>query len=336
LGLGINIYTGSFTSDVNFFYTFDDGINGLRFYPHIESRYSGINFTVGLMYALDKLRFAGVVKTPFTLKESNDVKLFTDWIEQGEINPNSYLLSPFFETDRKWKMPTMIGFGTSYQINSLTLAADFEYRKYSETELTYRRNIANPEDQEVTTGDYLMDNWWGEEGTESPFVPSLGWRDLTQFRVGAEYVVGTEFGSIPLRVGYRNDPKPFKTQTDPGEVYLRSDFTQIYVVGSDTFYNSQPRFVQSNQGSGKGSWINGGILTFGTGIAWSQIKLDITYEYAKYDDIERDVYTQIALIKVDGTNVPHVALHKLTDRNKFSKTESNKYSRLMISFTGFF
>jgi len=327
LGLGVNIYAGKFTSDVNFFVTVDQGVNGRRFHPNITSDYSGFNFTFGGMYKLDKFRLAGVVKTPFTLKEENDVKLFTDIIELGQIlETPSTLASPFFKTDRKWKMPAMIGFGTSYQVNSLTLAADVEFRNYSKTEVTYRRNIADPSGEEVTTGDYLTDKWWGSKGNQPPFVPSLEWRDLTQFRIGAEYLINTRFGDIPLRVGFRNDPKFFKTQLDSSLVYLRTD---MYVYGSDTIY--VPTFVQSSYGVENGSWVNGNILCFGTGIAWSQIKFDITYEYATYDDVNEEVLT--GLIPFDRGN--RVLLDPL-EQKRFSKEESNKYSRIMISFTGFF
>ncbi|MCK4403743.1 MAG: hypothetical protein KAW02_01510 [candidate division Zixibacteria bacterium] len=342
LGAGINIYTGKFTSDVNFFVPFltaieglvapdPTGSNGFRFHPNIVSDYSGFNFTFGAMYAWDRLRLGGVVKTPFTLKEDNDIKLFVDHIELGIVveQLEDLLAQPLFKTDRKWKMPTMFGFGTSYQINSLTLAADLEFRNYSKTEVTYRRG--DPSEQEVTTGDYLTDKWWGSEGREPPFVPSLGWRDLTQFRIGAEYMINTKLGSIPIRVGFRNDPKLFKTQLDSSEVYLRGDIISTVVFENDTLYVYKPAFIQSNHGVQKGSWVNGNVFSFGTGIAWSQIKLDITYEYALYDDVEKDVFTQIALYD-EG----YKKIQKVTERKKFSNKESNKYSRIMISFTGFF
>ncbi|KPL02621.1 MAG: hypothetical protein AMJ73_08505 [candidate division Zixibacteria bacterium SM1_73] len=312
LGAGVNIYAGSVSNDVNFFfpayrYGIDpSGLNGFLFRPTIRTDYSGFNFTVGAMYTLDQLRLAGVVKTPFTLEEDNDVKLFTDIIEGGKVSQYSYLVSPLFKTDRKWKMPLMMGFGTSYQLNDLTLAADVELRSYSETELTYRENLANPSANEITT--------------------SLDWRDLTQFRIGGEYVVHTKFGDIPLRIGFRNDPKLLKTQLDSSEVFLRMD---MYVYGTDTIY--QPAFVQTNQGVEKGSWLNGSVISFGTGIAWSQIRLDVTYEYAQYDDVNKEVFTDLR--PFDRGN--KVFLDPWY-RQSFSKEESNKYGRIMISFTGIF
>jgi hypothetical protein len=280
------------------------------------------------MYKYDKFSLGAVVKTPFTLKEENDVKLYTDVIEDGVIlDFESILRSPFFKTDRKWKMPLMIGVGGAYQLNALTLSADLEYRGYSKTEITYRRNIANPEDVEVTTGGYVTGEWWGKEGATPPFVSSIQWRNTTQFRIGGEYLLNTKYGKVPLRLGYRNDPQPFTSSVNPSEVYLRTD---QYIVGSDTFYT--PAFVQSNNGTKQGSWVSGNIITVGTGLSWTQIKLDFTLEYATYPDVNKE--TSTAWITFDRGN------KKLLEEG-YKHTFSNKetsihYSRIMISFTGFF
>jgi hypothetical protein len=323
LGAGINIYAGKFTSDVNFFspllggvefgegrYAFaidTTGLTGYRFHPHIIGSYSGFNFTLGTIYTWNKLRLAGVIKTPFTLKEDNDVQLLTDVIVLGILDEvSSRFRSPLFKTDRKWKMPLMIGFGTSYQLNALTLAGDVEFRNYSKTEITYRENLANPTGNEITT--------------------SLDWRNLTQIRIGGEYMVHTKFGDIPLRAGFRNDPKLFKTELDSSEVYLRMD--RVFLEG--VTYLS-PAFLQSNYGVEKGSWVNGNIFSFGTGIGWGQIKLDIAYELARYPDMENVIFSNFRRF-----DRGYKLLFNPYDTQMFSKKESNNYSQIMISFTGFF
>ena len=313
LGAGVNVYNGSFTSDVNFLLPvgeeeFDPyGRSAFSFCPTIESDYSGFNFTIGAMYAIKKLRLAGVVKTPFTLKEDNDVQLLADFLEYGIVNePVSRSISLLFKTDREWKMPSMIGLGTSYQINSLTVAVDVEFRNYSKTELTYRENLANPAGDKVTT--------------------DLGWRNITQFRVGGEYTVDTKFGSIPLRFGYRNDPKLFKTQLDSSEVFVRTDLR--YIAGEPSYL---PTHIQSNYGVEKGSWVDGSVLAFGTGIGWSQIRFDVTYEYARYDDVERTTSTSFKVF--DRANMVY---SESWDEETFSSKKSYDYTRIMIGFTGFF
>ncbi|MCK4386222.1 MAG: hypothetical protein KAW52_08175 [candidate division Zixibacteria bacterium] len=322
LGLGINVYGGGFDSEVNLFYPrgyhFPEGywadisIDTLtgdttvyvyeKFHPTINTDYSGFNFTVGGMYQIEKLKMAAVVKTPFTLKEENDMKLLVDYM-QGEmlIEDITRELSPLFETDRKWKMPLMIGFGASYQLNDLTLAADVEFRNYSKVELTYRDNLANPSGDEITE--------------------SLDWRNLTQFRIGGEYLVHTRLGDIPIRAGFRNDPKLYK---DFGsmEIYLEEYRYKLY---------QSPKYVKSKVGTESGSWVNGNVFSLGTGIAWSQIKFDIILEYGKYDDVQQEVSTNIVALDQKGK-----IIETIWGPHEFSRKKSNKYNRIMVSFTGFF
>ncbi len=329
VGGGVNIYTGKFTNKSYWFYPIDENgyylpgdpgeDNGLRLHPEIKTDYSGFNFTTGLMYMTGKLRLAGVLKTPYSLHEDNDVKLFTDRMINGVELGISYLLSPFFETEREWDMPTMLGFGASYQVNSLTLAADVEYRGYSKTEVTYKRNIADPSTNDVTTGSNITDSWWVEEGREPPSVRSLEWRDLTQFRVGAEYMVKTGIGTFPLRVGFRTDPQLYTTQLDSSWVYIRAD-----TEGDNVF-------LQSKRGVETGDWVDGSIFSLGTGVAWSQIKLDVTFEFAKYDDVTKNVSTGVIYYRPSE----RISLDPESQR-ELSGTVSNKYTRIIVSFTGFF
>lgn len=328
LGLGVNIYAGGFNSDVNLFYpkgyyqditidtlTGNTTVNLYeKFHPSMKTDYSGFNLTFGGMYQIDKLKLAAVVKTPFTLKEDNDVKLLVDYVVGGVL-VDSYTrsLSQMFKTDRKWKMPVMIGFGSSYQLKDLTLAGDVEFRSYSKSKLTYRDNLANPSGDEIIT--------------------SLNWRDLTQFRIGGEYLVHTKYGSIPIRAGFRNDPKLFTNRHDSMEVYMEE---HEYTVGEVTFL--LPAYIKSKPGTEVGSWVNGNIFSFGTGIAWSQIKFDITFEFAKYDDVEQKVVTEIVAFDRGNKRIDYILYDNPegNGRKEFSRKESYKYNRIMVSFTGFF
>ena len=323
LGLGVNIYGGGFTTNGNLSYpkgyyqditidtlTGDTTVNLYeKFHPTIKTDYSGVNLTVGGMYQMNKLKMAAVVKSPFTLKEENDVKLLVDYMQQGVLmDATTIALSPLFKTDRKWKMPMMIGVGTSYQLNALTLAADVEFRNYSKTKITYRENLANPTGNEITT--------------------SLGWRDLTQFRIGGEYVVHTKFGNIPIRAGFRNDPQLYKDVLDSMEVFMEE---HMYYIG-DTL-SLRPTYIKSKPGKETGSWVNGNVFSFGTGIAWSQIKFDITFEFAKYDDVQQQVITEV--VEFDR-GYKKIVLPPISGPYEFSQKQSNKYNRIMVSFTGFF
>lgn len=333
LGLGINIYAGGFESNTDFYYprssqtdinarvdttiidadtTIDTVITSvniyLHYHPSIECEYSGVNFTVGGMYQMEKLNLAAVIKTPFTLREKNDLKYLVDQWELG-VGQTSGILSTTTEGefDRKWKIPLTLGFGASYQLPSLTLAADLEWRNYSKSEVTYHKKALDPLSEEVT------DN--------------LNWRNVTQFRIGGEYMIHTKLGDIPIRAGFRNDPKLFTDRYDSMEVFMEEYIT--FVPGYDTLW---PQYIKSKPGKEVGSWVNGNVFSFGTGIGWSQIKFDLSFEFAKYDEIERKVSTEIVAFDPAKKRIRNI----IYGPKEFSQKVTNKYSRIMVSFTGFF
>jgi long-subunit fatty acid transport protein len=334
LGVGVNIYRGGFTSNVNLSYpksivtsintridttiaadtTIDTVVTAVNIYEHfhptIESDYSGYNFTIGGMYQMDKLNLAAVVKTPFILREKNDFRYLSD-ILYGGVTYESGVMSTTTEgeADREWKIPIMVGFGASYRLPSLTLAADLEFRNYSKSEVTYHKKVLDPNSEEVTA--------------------DLEWRNLTQFRIGGEYMLHTRFGDIPIRAGFRNDPKLFTDQYDSMDVFIEEYERGQHIEGYNDLY---PQYIKSKPGVEVGSWVNGNVFSFGTGIAWSQIKLDVTFEFATYDDVQRKVFTEIAAFDPGERRISYV----LWEPKEFSQKISNKYNRIMVSFTGFF
>ena len=334
LGFGINIYGGGFKSEASLFYPSSDltdiwayidtiiaadttidtlvlAVNRYaHFHPTIESDYSGFNFTIGSMYQIEKLKFAAVVKTPFILKEKNDARLLLDYCTGGwcEVSEHSRLSTTTEgEFDREWRIPIMVGFGASYQLPSLTLAADLEFRNYSKSEVTYHEKTLVPLSEKVTA--------------------DLDWRDLTQFRIGGEYMVHTKLGDIPLRAGFRNDPQLFTDQYDSMEVFM--EVHEKNVPGRNPLW---PEYIKAKPGVEVGSWVNGNVFSFGTGIAWSQIKFDITFEFASYDEVQRKVFTEIAAFDPGERRISYV----LWEPKEFFQKISNKYNRIMVSFTGFF
>jgi hypothetical protein len=115
--------------------------------------YSGFNLGVGSMVDFGglsnpiPLKVGIAIKTPFNLDEDGD----------------------------KVKMPIMYGFGASYRVGeNLTLAADFEIRKYKSSDVA----------------DF----------------------DLNQFRIGGEYLIVRDFAVIPIRVGFQTVPTTLENQ----------------------------------------------------------------------------------------------------------------------------
>jgi len=118
------------------------------------------------------------------------------------------------------EMPLMIGFGTSYRFGeNLTLAADYEMRKYGASEIVY------------------------EDGSSVPLCDSE--EDLTQFRVGGEYTIITDFAVIPLRLGYQNVPT------------LIADEDENQVIGSG--------------------------FSFGSGLIFDRFSFDATFQISGYE-----------------------------------------------------
>jgi len=111
--------------------------------------------------------------------------------------------------------PSMIGFGASYRIGEFfTLASDYEMRLYSETDF-------------------------------SEF-------DLNQFRVGAEYLIVSDFAVIPIRAGFFTEPTTRHTGED-----------------------SDPYFV--------GDQIQGNGISLGSGLIFEKFSFDVSGSYSGYE-----------------------------------------------------
>lgn len=161
VGASANIYTGTtdYTSKVKSGY-FED--------TEESYDYSGTNFTIGGLVDLNQLSLGVVFKTPFGLNETN-----SDTDYDVDIN-----------------MPSMLGFGVSYKATDvLTIAADYEMRKFSNASITYNEDYINH-----------------RKGVEE----DLNYEDLNQFRLGMEYLVVTGNNVMPVRLGFATTPTPFK------------------------------------------------------------------------------------------------------------------------------
>ncbi len=182
LGAALNIYTGKTTVDWE---SWDSG-NEI---DAPEEKYSGTNFTVGGLLDFGTFRLGGVFKSPFTLKSERGEEFGT------EIN--------FFGYEDEFKMPTMFGVGAMFEpIPNLRLAVDYEYRGYANAE----------EKRKWTSADrsYLNTDEFDDAGLE----------DVNQFRFGLEYLLLAGDNVIPLRAGFKTEPKPFTDDNDDQVVGL--------------------------------------------------------------------------------------------------------------------
>lgn len=159
LGVAVNIYAG------NSKFNYEDK-TGTYFPQEEKYTYSGTNFNIGGLFDFNQFRLGAVFKTPFGLQEKGDNNDFDVTIH----------------------MPQMIGLGAAYQASDkLTVAADFEMRKYSNSE--------------------IEDNATGEKD-------KAGFEDINQFRLGAEYLIMSGNSILPVRLGLATTPTLFKDSND--------------------------------------------------------------------------------------------------------------------------
>ena len=178
-----------------------------------HTSFSGLNFNLGTIYHYkDRLNLGFVLRTPFDLT-------------QREKITGAYAIS-LPEGKGRISMPLIFGIGSSYKATEkLTLALDFESKRYS-------------------TSDQIKPSWLYHQNLsladQADTTYSLGWKDCNQFRLGAEYLFSTSLGIIPLRAGYRNEPR----------------------VYSDA----------------KGHQIVGNVFCLGSGLVLDKISFDLAYE----------------------------------------------------------
>ena len=216
VGGAVNIWLGNFeNSDLD---------KSSNYSSNNDGSYSGTNFTAGLLVDFEgmkkpiPIKLGATVKTPFDLKYDGNYQ----WKQNGNV----YKKGAFVNTV---EFPLMFGFGASGRIGeSFTLSVDFETRQYGD------RQIFRTTDGKAIDTLQLSDSK----------------TNLNQVRVGAEYLIVTSAGVIPLRAGFRTIPT------------LRANWD----------INDKP----SDQVTGTG-------FTAGTGFISQSFALDVTYSRSTWE-----------------------------------------------------
>jgi long-subunit fatty acid transport protein len=174
--------------------------------------FSGLNFNFGTIYHYDRLNLGLILKAPF------------DLTQRQKITAASGVDLPAGKG--RISMPVIFGVGSSYKaMERLTVALDFESKRYSKSEQVnpswlYHQNLGLAAEGDTTQ--------------------ELGWKDCNQLRLGVEYLWSTDLGTVPLRAGYRYEPR----------------------VYSDA----------------NGDQIVGNVLCLGSGLVLDKISFDLAYE----------------------------------------------------------
>jgi opacity protein-like surface antigen len=287
-GFGLNIYVGSAYDssrsavDINEYIALLSDTIDFRSVSDISDRrkFRGLNFNVGALYETGRYSFGLAVRTPFTLRTINDNRTANRVYER---TPDTLLLisesSLLFNTDTKVDIPLQVALGMVFRAQeNLLFAVDYEYKGFGNSKVYAQENELNP---------------------RSEFVEiDPQWKDVHQFRFGVEYQVATSWGTMPVRAGFRTEPLPYRHLTNVTDAIF--DPT-----------GSQRTFEYGDQEFGE-------VYTLGTGVQWSQVRLDLTYEYHTATRYQ-DGYFIDNLLKPD-----------------FISLQNNRSQRLSLGFTGFF
>lgn len=295
IGGAVNIYTGSTESTHRADFTKVLPITGSQISDSIQFHSAstvfdkadsrGFNFTTSLFYRKDKFRAGLIVKTPFQLVTDHDLQradtMYNKSVKvEGQGLPVANRPS-LYRGKTKIEIPTDISIGISYQVTpNLLLAGDFEYANYSKSKYFVRAEVDSQ--TQMTSLDSL--NTFTLPGSVYFLVPYQGSNynsagelnevfntfDLkldnsTQLRFGGEYTLNTAVGIIPIRAGFRMSQGPYREVTR----VLRDP-------------QGQPQYVSAGADSGQfavGKKVTRAAFSFGAGIHWRQIWLDLAAEF---------------------------------------------------------
>lgn len=189
-----------------------------------DGAYSGMNFSAGLLVDFEgmkkpiPIKIGATVKTPFELKVDANYQ----YLEGSAVHQKGVFVNTV-------QFPLMFGIGASGRLGeNLTITFDFESRLYGDKKI-YRTTDGKPAD----TLD-LSDSK----------------TNLNQIRVGAEYLVVTTAGVIPLRAGFRTIP------TLRANVDVKGEYTDQ---------------------------VGGNGFTAGTGFISKSFALDVTYSRSTWE-----------------------------------------------------
>ena len=217
LGGAASYWTGTPKADVSYY----DYASGITEAGTISEPYSGLNFTLGAWGHLKPVKLGAVVHTPLNLKYHDEYS--GDFF--ASANAPSRVPS---SGDWSFKWPFFIGAGIAVEpTQNLTLAADLDFRPFSSATIDSN----------------------GIKDT------TAGYESLTQVRVGAEYLLLLGQWVVPLRAGFRTDPR----------VYTGTKITPD-TLGTWNFTSD-------------GKQVKGNVFTFGTGYVSKRFQLDGALEY---------------------------------------------------------
>lgn len=309
VGGGIHLALGD-RKDERFFYGFSEPYeySGVTFVDSLimtmkaDIDYSGVFGDFGLMYRTDKWSAALVYTSPWTLTQQLDYETLMQNVSR-DIHYSA--MEALFITERKINISYAIGLGGSYRpTEKLLVAFDYQFRKFKDG------NISSQQ-----TGEPINNEHEGIPNPASEFTDfPTEWFNLHQVRLGAEYVLESNYGQIPLRVGFHNIP-------------MLSGNTSETTNSLIQYYNIPVFDIMVTPGSSDDQDMGFGFA-FGSGIHWSQVHLDFAFEFTNASASDAGDYWVVS-----STNGHDFSRFKIADYNREYKV---KQSRFLLNFTGYF
>jgi hypothetical protein len=244
VGVNMNLYTRRYEENflVRQLPTYDTSTSAYDYHYHDKSNFTGVNFDIGLTGKFSMITAGVVIRTPYTLRQ-NTFRLVTNLDEYGQD------LTGFLDRIKvKYQIPASYAFGVSANpVENMTVAADLDIKPYSSTKKTLDFESSD-----------IMDFTDVE----------AHWNDLTQFRVGAEYLLNAGFAQVPIRAGVHNLPNI--------QFASKVTATTAAVDTSSLYYHYD--YIYSDD-------VNPLIMSFGSGLKFERIWIDVAYEFGskKYD-----------------------------------------------------
>ncbi len=307
LGVNGNFYIRGFTE--NYLQSYPGayeviGSDTTRSPYHVENRasFSGVNFDIGLQGRFGGLSIGAVLNTPYTLTQESTLK-------RAIIVPHYGERGIYLNSDLEIDFPIGIGVGAAYTANNLTLSADYSMHQFSETRWTMHP--------------IFIDAYYTFFEPYDPTDPNVEvnphWEDINQYRIGAEYMLNIGRFRVPLRAGYRNDPKVY------------SDKQLVYGIQTTDIGNLEfpiPLGTNTPVGDSKTfDQVEGYIIALGTGVQYRNFWLDFAYEFGSAEQQITSIFAEIEDIEDDGT----MQWGEVTETR--SETIEENPSRLFITLT---
>ena len=265
IGLGVNIYTGQNTIELDRLGVTDDYPiqPGEQLVRRAQSTYlvdtvkfSGVNFTLAYKATGEKLNVGVVLRTPFNLNLKNNRSIYNVRTINGKPVEEGTDTTFYDNQLTKYTMPLTVSAGLAYNVNDkAVITMDAEYRNFSS--LKYKRRDS-----------VFIDPAGNNEEFFTDIDPE--WNSTFAMRFGSEYRIASSIGTFPIRAGVGLVPIPWPNTVESKSPQGSFNFPHLVFLPFVKALNKDDTPIRYT-------------FSLGTGIHWSQIMLDWAYTYSTVD-----------------------------------------------------